>query len=425
MSSVRKKRNFKDLHLPSTTLSTPAPNTASTADGKSDGKSTAPTLKSGVTAGTQGSKSGSSNGIQTAQSTSSKLASTSVDTESGADYHDRLSEKLANFGLGYKLVLKNEDLKFLSELGSGNGGTVTKVLHTKSDTIMAKKVVLIDAKTEVRKQILRELQILHECNSPHIVSFYGAFLAEPHICMCMEYMDVGSLDSIYKKNGPIKPDICGQVIIAVVRGLTYLYANHKIIHRDVKPSNILVNGEGRIKIIDFGVSGELINSIADTFVGTSTYMSPERIKGDQYSVKSDVWSLGVSIIELALGRFPFAENDDEEDEEVPEELQGTLSPAKPGGGLANKQRKGDRSAESNGGGFSMFDLLQRIVNEPPLALPRGDGRFSEEFCDFIDLCLRKDLSARPSPKELSNNTYFKKIEAQKVDLLDWVKGLKK
>lgn len=56
---------------------------------------------------------------------------------------------------------------------------------------MAKKVVLIDAKSEVRKQILRELQILHECNSPHIVSFYGAYLAEPHICMCIEYMDVG------------------------------------------------------------------------------------------------------------------------------------------------------------------------------------------------------------------------------------------
>lgn len=66
-----------------------------------------------------------------------------------------------------------------------------QVLHTKSDTVMAKKVVLIDAKSEVRKQILRELQILHECNSPHIVSFYGAYLAEPHICMCMEYMDLG------------------------------------------------------------------------------------------------------------------------------------------------------------------------------------------------------------------------------------------
>lgn len=99
---------------------------------------------------------------------------------------------------------------------------------------------------------------------------------------------------------------------------------------DVKPSNILVNSSGQIKLCDFGVSGELINSIANTFVGTSTYMSvrcslasltslgfrlltpprqppqPERIQGAPYTVKSDVWSLGISLIELALGRFPFA-----------------------------------------------------------------------------------------------------------------------
>lgn len=81
------------------------------------------------------------------------------------------------------------------------------------------------------------------------------------------------MEAIYKRNGPVKPEICGKVIVTVINGLTYLYANHKIIHRDVKPSNILVNGAGQIKICDFGVSGELINSIADTFVGTSTYMS--------------------------------------------------------------------------------------------------------------------------------------------------------
>lgn len=90
---------------------------------------------------------------------------------------------------------------------------------------------------------------------------------------------------------------------------------------DIKPSNILCNSHGDIKLIDFGVSGELINSIAHTFVGTSVYMSvsqsclfrygrliwlqPERIQGAEYSVKSDVWSLGITIIELAHGRFPF------------------------------------------------------------------------------------------------------------------------
>ena len=73
----------------------------------------------------------------------------------------------------------------------------------------------------------------------------------------------------------------------------------------MKPSNILLNLHGQIKLCDFGVSGELINSIANTFVGTSTYMSPERIQGAQYSVKSDVWSLGISLWELAVGRAPY------------------------------------------------------------------------------------------------------------------------
>lgn len=102
-------------------------------------------------------------------------------------------------------------------------------------------------------------------------------------------MDKGSLDGIYKKHGAIEIGIIGKIALAVLEGLTYLYDIHRIIHRgtqtstygsrldlhstDIKPSNILFNSQGQIKICDFGVSGELINSIADTFVGTSTYMS--------------------------------------------------------------------------------------------------------------------------------------------------------
>lgn len=154
--------------------------------------------------------------------------------------------------------------------------------------------MLIDAKPSVRKQILRELQIMHDCHSKYIISFWGAFLADPNICICMECMDKGSFDNIYKKTGPIDIDVVGKVAHAVLEGLTYLYDVHRIIHRgeflvtkllhvitlgrtesfiDIKPSNILFNSQGEIKICDFGVSGELINSIADTFVGTSTYMS--------------------------------------------------------------------------------------------------------------------------------------------------------
>ena len=148
----------------------------------------------------------------------------------------------------------------------------------------------------MRKQILRELQIMHDCHSEYIISFYGAFLSDPNICICMEFMDKGSLDGIYKRIGAIDIEVVAKVALAVLEGLTYLYDVHRIIHRgmsprfprcgiftyqiqrpDIKPSNILCNSKGQIKICDFGVSGELINSIANTFVGTSTYMSVRAI----------------------------------------------------------------------------------------------------------------------------------------------------
>ncbi len=89
-----------------------------------------------------------------------------------------------------------------------------------------------------------------------------------------------------------------------MRGLSYLREQHHIIHRDVKPSNILVNSAGEIKICDFGVSGQLIDSMANSFVGTRSYMSPERLQGSEYSVASDVWSLGLSLLEVSFGIFP-------------------------------------------------------------------------------------------------------------------------
>jgi len=268
---------------------------------------------------------------------------------------------------------------------------------------------LIDAKPSVRKQILRELQIMHDCNSPYIISFYGAFISDPNICSCMEFMDKGSLDGIYKQIGPIDIDVVGKVALGVLEGLTYLYDVHRIIHRDIKPSNILFNSKGQIKICDFGVSGELINSIADTFVGTSTYMSPERIQGAQYTVKSDVWSLGVSLIELALGRFPFSEDQASDDSDL-EDLQGTLSPGKPifsaRSGQKNSKDDKERKRRSMGvslqGGsrtMSILELLQHIVNEPaPRLTP--EGRFPKAAEDFVDACLLKDPEASKTAKEL-------------------------
>lgn len=95
-------------------------------------------------------------------------------------------------GVEFRLDLRSEDLQVMKELGAGNGGTVSKVMHTATKVIMARKVIHVEAKKEVRKRIVRELQIMHECNSPSIVSFYGAFMNDMgDVIMCMEYMDVG------------------------------------------------------------------------------------------------------------------------------------------------------------------------------------------------------------------------------------------
>ncbi|KAI9823149.1 MAG: MAP kinase kinase (MEK) [Thelocarpon impressellum] len=297
-------------------------------------------------------------------------------------------------GVEFKLDLRSEDLIVLKELGAGNGGTVSKVEHAATKVIMARKVIHVEAKKEVRKNIVRELQVMHDCNSPHIVSFYGAFINDSgDVIMCMEYMDCGSLDRISRDFGPVRVDVLGKIAEAVLGGLTYLYNQFRIMHRDIKPSNILVNSRGFIKLCDFGVSGELVNSIADTFVGTSTYMAPERIQGAKYSVKSDVWSVGLTLMELAIGRFPFD---------------------------SSETAAGDRASA---GPTGILDLLQQIVHEPAPTLPKSDA-FPPILEDLIQKCLLKDPNLRPTPQELFDKEPF--LQAAKrtpVDIEAWAISL--
>ncbi|XP_011707624.1 PREDICTED: dual specificity mitogen-activated protein kinase kinase dSOR1 [Wasmannia auropunctata] len=315
--------------------------------------------------------------------------------------------------------LCGEDFEKLGELGSGNGGVVTKVRHIKYGLIMAMKQIRLEVKPPIKKQIIRELKVLHECNFAHIVGFYGAFCSGGEICICMEYMDGGSLDLIMKRAGRIPESMISTITCAVLKGLTYLRDKHAIMHRDVKPSNILVNSAGEIKLCDFGVSGQLIDSMAHSFVGTRSYMSPERLQGSHYSVQSDIWSLGVSLVEMAIGMYPIPPPDDKllaaifgsewsqhSGEDSITDSDSTLSPQSPSRHPHTPKP------------LAVFELLELIVNEPPPRLPAG--LFSNAFIDFIDRCLKRNPNDRADLKTLTNHEWIKKAESENVDLAGWV-----
>lgn len=254
-----------------------------------------------------------------------------------------------DFQNGKQFNISLDEVDTLDELGKGNYGTVYKVRHSrprhrrvgqglagnkptlspltpinsdpspvnsdKSTTgiVMAMKEIRLELDEAKFAQIIMELDILHRCVSPYIIDFYGAFFQEGAVYICIEFMDGGSIDKIYGDGVP--ESVLRKITYATTRGLRELKDVHNIIHRDVKPTNILVNTRGQVKICDFGVSGNLVASIAKTNIGCQSYMAPERISGGgmsaagapggTYSVQSDIWSLGLSIIECALGRYPY------------------------------------------------------------------------------------------------------------------------
>ncbi|XP_028555672.1 mitogen-activated protein kinase kinase 6 isoform X2 [Dendrobium catenatum] len=273
-----------------------------------------------------------------------------------------------------------EDFETVKVIGKGSGGVVQLVRHKFIGTLFALKGIQMNIQETVRKQIVQEIKINQASQCPHVVVCYHSFYHNGIISLVLEYMDRGSLADIIRQVKTILEPYLAVLCQQVLKGLVYLHNERHIIHRDIKPSNLLVNHNGEVKITDFGVSAVLASSMGqrDTFVGTYNYMAPERISGGSYDFKSDIWSLGLVILECATGSFPYKQTENEE------------------------------------GPLSFYELLETIVEEPPPSVP--EDQFSPEFCSFISACIQKDPQQRMSSSELLSHPFIKKFEDKDIDL---------
>ncbi|KAL5971015.1 Dual specificity mitogen-activated protein kinase kinase 7, partial [Taenia solium] len=200
------------------------------------------------------------------------------------------------------------------------------------------------------------------------------------VWICMEVMST-SLDNLMRDTvEPFPEYVLGKIAVSIVKALDYLKREHNMMHRDVKPSNMLLSSSGDIKLCDFGISGQLKDSIANSNqLGCIGYMAPERLEKFKYDVRADIWSLGISLVELALKSFPY---------------------------------KGTQFE---------FAILSKIIEEPPPKLP-NDGRYSADFCSFVDKWY--DYVQRPKYAALRKTNLFFTYDRQPFDVGDWYRTVR-
>ncbi|OCL08069.1 serine/threonine-protein kinase 3, partial [Glonium stellatum] len=264
-----------------------------------------------------------------------------------------------------------DNYQVLEELGSGSFGVVYKAIEKSTGDLVAIKHIDLEGSGDELQEIQQEISLLSTCASPYVTQYKTSFVKGVKLWIVMEYLGGGSCLDLLKP-GPFSEAHIAIVCRELLQGLDYLHQTGKI-HRDIKAANTLLSQTGKVKIADFGVAAQLTNikSQRMTFVGTPFWMAPEVIQEAGYDFKADIWSLGITAMELANGEPPNA-------------------------------------------GTHPMKVLFLIPKAPA---PRLEGNnWSREFKDFVASCLIKDPDRRPTAKELLRHKFIQragKVEAMR------------